>query len=148
MQLNFPTYNFKVKKVENRNYIFDIIRKKFVVLTPEEWVRQHLVHYLIHHCGCTPSLMAVEKGLTVNGLQKRFDVLVYDNKGKAILLAECKAPDIQLSESTFLQAAVYNQSLSVSRLVITNGLELRFCQYNNNFTAYEITNDIPQYPFT
>lgn len=148
MQLNFPTYNFKVKKVENRNYIFDIIRKKFVVLTPEEWVRQHLVHYLIDHCGCTPSLMAVEKGLTVNGLQKRFDVLVYDNKGKAILLAECKAPDIQLSENTFLQAAVYNQSLSVSRLVITNGLELRFCQYNNNFTAYEITNDIPQYPFT
>ncbi len=148
MQLNFPTYNFKVKKVENRNYIFDIIRKKFVVLTPEEWVRQHLVHYLIHHCGCTPSLMAVEKGLTVNGLQKRFDVLVYDNKGKAILLAECKAPDIQLSENTFLQAAVYNQSLAVSRLVITNGLELRFCQYNNTFTAYEITNDIPQYPFT
>lgn len=148
MQLNFPTYNFKVKKVENRNYIFDIIRKKFVVLTPEEWVRQHLVHYLIEHCGCTPSLIAVEKGLTVNGLQKRFDVLVYDNKGKAILLAECKAPDIQLSASTFLQAAVYNKSLAVSSLVITNGLELRFCLYNTNFTAYQITNDIPKYPFT
>lgn len=147
MQLNFPTYNFKVKKVENRNYIFDIIRKKFVVLTPEEWVRQHLVHYLINDCGCTPALIAVEKGLTINGLQKRFDVLVFDNSGKPILLCECKAPDIQLSESTFLQVAVYNKNLGVHFLVITNGIELKFCSYQSDFSTYQITNDIPKYPF-
>lgn len=148
MQLNFPTYNFKVKKVENRNYIFDIIRKKFVVLTPEEWVRQHLVHYLIEVCKCPTSLIAVEKGLVINGLQKRFDVLVYNNLGLPILLAECKAPDIALSTQTFLQAAVYNQALQVQNLVITNGLQLQFCQYQPNFKAHKITTDIPAYPFT
>jgi hypothetical protein len=146
--LNFPHYAFSFQTEGQKKFIFDPVRKKFIPLTPEEWVRQHLVHYLVDQCGCTTSLMAVEKGLTVNGLQKRFDVLVYDNTGEAILLAECKAPDIQLSESTFLQAAVYNKSLGVSRLVITNGLELRYCQYSNNFTGYQITNDIPKYPFT
>ncbi len=147
MQLNFPRYNFKLKKVENRNYIFDIIRKKFIVLTPEEWVRQHLVHYLIEQCGCKPSLMAVEKGLIVNGLQKRFDVLVYDNQGQPILLAECKAPEVKLSDATFLQAAVYNKQLKVSNLVITNGYELQFCKYNSDFSVYNLQNDIPKYPF-
>lgn len=148
MQLNFPTYNFKVKKVENRNYIFDIIRKKFVVLTPEEWVRQHLVHYFITHCQCPASLISVEKQLKVNGLNKRFDLVVYHNNGKPLLLAECKAPDIMLSTETFLQAAVYNKVLGVHHMVITNGLDLSYCRYDKAFTSHHLADDIPIYPFT
>lgn len=147
MQLNFPTYKFKVKKGENRNYIFDIIRKKYVVLTPEEWVRQHVVHYLIEHCACPPSLIAVEKGLIINGLQKRFDVLVYENSGKPILLIECKAPDIVVNEATFLQAAVYNKALGVHNLAITNGMSLLFWKYSSNFSSTTFATDIPAFPF-
>lgn len=147
MQLNFPTYNFKVKKVENRNYIFDIIRKKYVVLTPEEWVRQHLIHYLTTSLECTPGFIAVEKGLWVNGMQKRFDVLVYDRDGAPLLLVECKSPDVPLSDATFLQAAVYNKSLTVRNLLVTNGLDLVFCRYSPDFTSHELTRDVPKYPF-
>ncbi len=147
MQLNFPTYKFKVKKGENRNYIFDIIRKKYVALTPEEWVRQHVVHYLIEHCACPASLIAVEKGLIINGLQKRFDVLVYENSGKAVLLIECKAPDIVVNEATFLQAAVYNRALGVHNLAITNGMQLLFCKYTPDFSSTAFATDIPPFPF-
>ena len=131
MQLNFPTYNFKVKKVENRNYIFDIIRKKYVLLTPEEWVRQHLVHYLVNHCGCTPSLMAVEKGLTVNGLQKRFDVLVYDEQTQPWMMVECKSMDVKLDGSTLMQILSYHLVIPVEFLVITNGIECHVAQKKN-----------------
>lgn len=147
MQLNFPTYKFKVKKGENRNYIFDIIRKKYVVLTPEEWVRQHLIHYLIENCNCPPSLIAVEKGLIINGLQKRFDVLVFNAAGKPILLAECKAPDIEINEATFMQAAVYNKALGVYNLIATNGFRLLCCRYTSDFSSSVITTNIPAYPF-
>lgn len=147
MQLKFPTYNFKVKNTENGNYIFDIIRKKDVLLTPEEWVRQHLVHYLINNCKCPASLIAVEKGLMYNGLKKRFDVLVFDNTGKPIMLCECKSPEVDLTDETFLQASVYNKRLGVRHLLITNGLELNLCSYNHDFSSHIIRFDVPQYPF-
>ncbi|MCU0422665.1 MAG: type I restriction enzyme HsdR N-terminal domain-containing protein [Bacteroidia bacterium] len=148
MQLIFPSYKFNIKQDKNRSCIFDIIRKKFVVLTPEEWVRQHLVRYLIDTCGCAASLIAIEKGLIINGLQKRFDVLVFNNLGKPILLAECKSPDVSLSNETFRQAAIYNQSLQVPHLLITNGVELLFCTYAENYTDYTIAAKIPNYPFS
>jgi hypothetical protein len=147
MQLIFPTYNFNVKNTENGNYIFDIIRKKFVLLTPEEWVRQHLLHYLKTTSNCPASLIAVEKGLVHNGLRKRFDVLVYNNLGKPVLLAECKSPYIQLDASTFAQAAVYNRSFHVKHLLITNGIGLYLCTYSDDFTSYVISNQVPEYPF-
>lgn len=147
MQLNFPPYNFTIKKGENRNYIFDIIRKKYVVLTPEEWVRQHLVQHLIAVAGCSLALMAVEKGLLVNGRQKRFDVLVYNNLGHPVLLAECKAPNMPVNDDTFKQAAVYNKTLKVKHLLITNGIKLFVCSYGDDFTDYRIREYLPAFPF-
>ncbi len=141
MQLNFPAYNFKLKSQENRNYVFDIIRKKYVVLTPEEWVRQHLLHFMIQDGLYPSSLIAVERGLQMNGLQKRFDVLVFDKTGKPLLLAECKSPDISLSKDTFLQAAVYNSQFGCSHILITNGLKHYYCRYSEGKEA--VTEEIP-----
>lgn len=147
MQLNFPTYNFNVKNTENGNYIFDIVRKKYVLLTPEEWVRQHLLHYLRDECKCPMSLVAVEKGLVYNGLRKRFDVLVYDRMGKPLLLVECKAPNIVLDTDVFIQAAVYNKAFHVKNLVITNGMSLLTCTYTPDFSSYLVKEYLPPYPF-
>ena len=131
MQLNFPAYNFKIKRQENANYVFDIIRKKFILLTPEEWVRQHLVHFLANDRGFPLSRIAVERGLKVNGLKKRFDVLIFDSLGMPQLLAECKAPDIKLSEETLMQVSVYNSHFGAGHLLVTNGLQ-HFYFYSKN----------------
>lgn len=143
MQLNFPTYNFKLKNLENGNYIFDIIRKKYVLLTPEEWVRQHLLHYMVSEMRCPASLVGVEKGLTVNRLKKRFDVLAYHTNGQPVMLAECKSPDIKLDESVFRQAAIYNTVFRVKLLLITNGLEHFFCIYGDDFSTFTLHKGLP-----
>lgn len=143
MQLNFPTYNFKLKNLENGNYIFDIIRKKYVLLTPEEWVRQHLLHYMVDEMKCPASLLGVEKGLTVNRLKKRFDVLAYHTNGQPVMLAECKSPDIKLDESVFRQAAIYNTVFRVKLLLITNGLEHFFCIYSDDFSTFTLHKGLP-----
>jgi len=145
MELNFPTYNFKVKTIENTNYVFDIIRKRYVVLTPEEWVRQHLIWYLIHDKKYPSSLIAVEKGLIVNGLKKRFDLLVFDNTGKPKLLVECKSPEVQLSQLVFDQIAAYNIRFKVKNLLVTNGLRHLTCVFTDNFDAYEFQQHIPDW---
>jgi len=147
MQLIFPAYNFKIKKVENRNYVFDIIRKKYILLTPEEWVRQHLVHYLIDAKQCPPSLLGIEKGIKVGALNKRVDVVVFDDKGKPLLLAECKSPDVTLTTATLQQAAVYNKTLGVEYLLITNGLSMHICKYSNGFNQFEFLTELGAYPF-
>ena len=145
IKLNFPEYNFKVKTIENDNYVFDIIRKKYVLLTPEEWVRQHLLHYLIHEKKYPASLIAVEKGLEVNGLKKRFDMLVFDKKGKPQLLAECKAPEIKLTQSVFDQVANYNMKFNVQFLLVTNGLQHAMCAFEDDFRTYKFVKEIPGY---
>jgi hypothetical protein len=143
MQLNFPAYKFKLKSQENRNYVFDIIRKKYVMLTPEEWVRQHLLHYLIEEAGYPASLIAVERGLQMNGLQKRFDILVFDKQAKPLLLVECKAPDLLLTKDTFLQAAVYNSQFNCPHILITNGIAHYYCNYVSG--KPEISTQIPTF---
>lgn len=145
MKLNFPTYNFKVKTEENTNYIFDSIRKKYVVLQPEEWVRQHLVQYLIHEKKYPASLISIEKGLEVNGLKKRFDVLAYSNNGQPRLLVECKSPDIEITQSTFEQIANYNMHFKVKQLLVTNGLQHIMCVFENDFSSYAFVKEIPEY---
>jgi hypothetical protein len=145
MELNFPTYNFKVKTDENANYVFDIIRKKYVVLTPEEWVRQHLVHYLIHEKKYPSSLLSIEKGLEVNGLKKRFDLLAYTNSGTPLLLAECKSPSMKLSQQTFDQIAHYNITFKVKHLLVTNGLQHMMCVFEPDFSSYRFIQDIPEW---
>ena len=121
-KLNLPSYDFKLKKAENRVWIFDVIRKKFIVLTPEEWVRQHFVNYLVSEKKYPRSLLKIEGGLVYNQLQKRSDIVIFNRQGEPWMIVECKAPSIQLSHSALAQASVYNSKLKAQYLSVTNGL--------------------------
>lgn len=126
VQLNLPAYSYKIKESEGKTFIFDEIRKKWLVLTPEEWVRQHMLHYLHRHRQYPLALMSIERGTTYNRLQKRTDICVYSSAGAPLLLVECKAPHVPITAVTLQQAAVYNQTLKADYLLLTNGLE-HFC---------------------
>lgn len=121
--LNFPDFSFRVRADGQSKQIFDIVRRRYVALTPEEWVRQNLLKYMEEVFAYPVSLMAVEKKVEVNGISQRADVVVYNRKGKPWLIAECKASTVKISEDTFLQAARYNIKLRVPFFVLTNGLE-------------------------
>jgi hypothetical protein len=123
MKLNFPEYNLRISKENNTLKIFDPIRRKNIVLTPEEWVRQHVIQYLIQDCKISPALIAVERSFEFNHLKKRFDVLVFDNLAKPFILVECKSFDIELNSETLMQIATYNKIFNVSNLWISNGLQ-------------------------
>jgi hypothetical protein len=143
--LNFPTYKFRIKSNENNHSIFDIIRKKYVILTPEEWVRQHFIHYLIQDKGYPISLIAVEKKLEINNLIKRTDILVFDTNGNPFLIVECKSPSITLSQNTFDQIARYNLALNAKYLVVTNGLKHLHCTISHKNERYVFLENIPDY---
>ncbi|MFS4491764.1 type I restriction enzyme HsdR N-terminal domain-containing protein [Maribacter sp. 2308TA10-17] len=145
LQLNFPAYKFRFKNSENKVQIFDVIRKKFVVLQPEEWVRQHLVHYLISEKKYPSSLINVEKQLTINGLKKRYDIVVFNSDGSIEILIECKAPDISISQTTFNQIAQYNLNLKANFLMVTNGLEHFYCKMDFEKEKYSFLKDIPDF---
>jgi hypothetical protein len=145
MQLKFPTYKFKTKSEQNTNYVFDIVRKKYVVLTPEEWVRQHVLHYLTLDKNYPYSLLAVERGLNVNGRKKRFDVLAFNKNGQPQLLIECKSPDIEINIAVFEQIAVYNSAFGVKQLLVTNGLQHIVVQYTAEFKEYTFLEDVPEW---
>jgi predicted type IV restriction endonuclease len=125
-RLNLPTYEVKLKKEEGRNLILDLIRKKYVVLTPEEWVRQHFLNYLIHELKYPKSLFRVESGLKYNHMQKRSDIVIHDRTGQPWMLVECKSPDIKLTQKAFNQIAVYNMTIGARYLAVTNGMA-HFC---------------------
>lgn len=124
--LNLPTYAVKLKNHSQRTQIFDRIRKKFVALTPEEWVRQHVVNYLIEHKNFPASRIAIESSLKYNQLLRRPDIVYYDNDLKPTLIVECKATDVKISQTTFDQIARYNMPLRVNYLLVTNGIQ-HFC---------------------
>ncbi len=145
LPLNFPAYTFRFKNSENKVHIFDVIRKKFVVLQPEEWVRQHLVHYLITNKKYPISLINVEKQLTINGLKKRYDVIVFNTDGSINILCECKAPEIKITQTTFDQIARYNMNLKANYLMITNGLEHFYCKMDFEQEKYYFLKDIPDF---
>jgi hypothetical protein len=144
-ELNLPSYNYKFKSSENKRFIFDTIRKKFMVLTPEEWVRQHFVHYLIRYKKYPVSLIAIEKQLTVNELKKRTDILVFDKKGNPDIIVECKAPKVPINQSTFDQIARYNLKLNAKYLIVTNGLQHYYCQMDFENERYVFLENIPDY---
>jgi hypothetical protein len=121
--LNLPPFEHKLKKAEGKFWIFDVLRKKYMVLTPEEWVRQHFVHYLMTELKYPRSLIKVEGGLSYNQLQKRSDIVVFDRAGKPWMLIECKSPDETVGDNTLRQASVYNKTLGANYLVVTNGLK-------------------------
>ncbi len=145
LKLNFPTYTFRFKNNENKVSIFDEIRKKFIILTPEEWVRQHVVHYLINEKKYPKSLINVEKVLTVNGLRKRYDVVVFNPDGSIHILVECKAPEVKISQATFDQIARYNMTMKARFLNVTNGLSHFYCQMDFENEKYQFLQSLPDY---
>jgi hypothetical protein len=146
--LNFPKYNFRFKSNENKTLIFDIIRKKFVVLTPEEWVRQHVIHFLIYEKQYPVSHINIEKQLQLNDTVKRYDIVVFNNDGRIKIIVECKAPSIKTSQQTFDQIARYNLALKSETLMVTNGLEHYFCKMDFENKKYLFLKDLPTYKIT
>ena len=135
----------KVKREKGKRYIFDPIRKKWLVLLPEELVRQLVIHYLLEEKRYNRNRINLERGLKVNSLQKRFDLLVYDMGVKPFLLVECKAPQVQITDAAFQQAAVYNMELKVQYLLVTNGIESYCCALNYENHSYEYLEAVPDY---
>lgn len=143
-KLNFPSYSFRFKNSENKVSIFDPIRKKFIILTPEEWVRQHVVEFLIQEKKYPKSYINVEKLLKINDLNKRYDVVVFNHDGTIFLLVECKAPEIKISQTTFDQIARYNMVLKSNYLMVTNGLNHYFCEMDFVQNKYKFLQQLPE----
>ncbi len=143
--LNLPSYPFRFKQALGKNLIFDEIRKKFLVLTAEEWVRQHLVQYLIHVKKYPRSLIKMEGGLKLNALQKRSDILLYNNIGQKIMLVECKSPSVKIDQDTFDQIARYNVVHRVQWLFVSNGLEHYCCEIDLANSNYRFVEEAPVY---
>ena len=147
-KLNFPDYQFKIQPESESGQslkIFDIIRKKYVILTPEEWVRQHLIHFLVKERKFPQSLLSVEKKVLVNRLYRRTDIVVYSSSLKPLLIAECKAPTVAINQGVFDQAARYNMTLGVLYYIISNGIESHCCIINHEKQSYEFLENIPDY---
>jgi len=143
--LNFPACDFRVKNSENKIRIFDIIRKKFVVLQPEEWVRLHAVHWLIDQKKYPSSLFNVEKKITINKLTKRYDIVVFNPDGTIELLVECKAYTQSLTQEVFDQVARYNLQIRASYLMLTNGMQHYFCKLDPEEEKYTFLEQIPDF---
>ena len=135
-KLNFPNYEFRTQTSEHKTLVFDIIRKKFVTLTPEEWVRQHVVQFLMEEHHISMSRIAVEYMLKWNEMQHRCDVLVFDHDFKPILIIECKSTQIAISQKVFDQVARYNITLKVPNLMVTNGPQHFYAQIDFENCAY------------
>jgi hypothetical protein len=143
--LNLPTYSFSVKSEAGRNYIFDAIRKKYIVLTPEEWVRQNFIRYLVSEKGFPAPLIAVEQQFIFNKMQKRSDILVYNNLGRPVVLVECKAPSVPITSSVFEQIGLYNLTHRVPWLIVTNGIKHYCCRYAEQEGKYQFSDFIPDW---
>lgn len=146
-KLNFPMFNLPTKSKENKNFIFDSIRKKWLILTPEEWVRQHCVQYLINNKGYPIGLIQVEKKLKVNQREKRYDIVCFNQRGKINLLVECKRPDVKITQRTFDQISQYNYALKSDLIMITNGLEHYYCKINFEDKKYVFLDKLPPFKY-
>jgi type I site-specific restriction-modification system R (restriction) subunit len=144
-QLNLPAYNFRIIKRNEKPFIFDDLRKKFVALTPEEWVRQHFIRFLIDVKHYPASLIAIEKQLVINGLKKRCDAVVYSRNAEPLMIIEFKATTVSIAQQTFDQAAVYNSKLKVDYFIISNGLKHYCCRLDKNVLQYNFLDDIPDF---
>lgn len=145
VKLNLPEYHLKISQKEGRPYIFDEFRKKHIVLTPEEWVRQNFLMYLIVEKKFPRSLVAVEAGLKLYKRKKRTDAVVYNKQGEPLLIIECKSPEVKISQNVFDQIARYNLALMVNYLIVTNGLEHYCCSLDYENNSYSFLSEIPLY---
>jgi hypothetical protein len=143
--LQLPPYAFKITDQNGQLILFDAIRKKNIVLTPEEWVRQHFVQYLINQKNYPKTLIKLEGGHKLYGKAKRSDIVVYNPAGEKILLVECKAPSVTIDQKTFDQVAHYNMVHKVKILAVTNGLQHYFCRIDFEARSYSFIEELPDY---
>ncbi len=143
--LDLPDHGVKLRHDADGERVFDPIRRKWVQLTPEEWVRQHFLNHLVHDLGCPASLIAVEKSLVLNELAKRADIVVHAADGRAVALVECKAPGVRITQATFEQAARYNVVFKVRYLLVTNGLRHYCCRIDHSNGSVDFVVDIPHH---
>jgi len=145
LPLNLPPHPFKLTDTNGVLTIFDELRKKNIIITPEEWVRQHFVQYLIHHKHYPKSLIKLEGGLKLHGMAKRTDIVVFNSSGEKILLVECKAPSVAITQATFDQAARYNMVHKVKLLAVSNGLQHYYCGIDFKNETYKFIKEVPSY---
>lgn len=143
--LNFPEYAFVTKKIENKCYIFDKVRKKFVALTPEEWVRQNMIEFLTQEKKYPLGRFANEITLNINGMPKRCDSIFYDEKAQPLIVIEYKAASVDITQKTFDQIATYNLPLKVRYLIVSNGINHFFCKINYQQRKYIFYKEIPSF---
>ena len=136
LSLRYPPFDVRLRSQGGQTLIFDVIRKKWLVLTPEEWVRQHVVNYLVHGKKYAPSRIAIEKELQLNDLKRRYDIVVFDAEKKPFLIVECKAPYIGLDQLVIDQALRYNLTIKAKLLMVTNGIDERV--FNSTNTQIEL----------
>ncbi len=141
--LNLPKVALKIKSVEGTIQVFGQVRKKYFVLTPEEWVRQHFIYYLNKEKNYPMGLMQVEKMIKYNSMQTRADIVLYNKEGKSNMIVECKAPEVKITQDTFNQIAKYNFQLKVDFLVVTNGIKHYCCQMDYEKNEITFLDDIP-----
>lgn len=145
MELNLPSFDIRLQRDDEGVKIFDRLRKKFIILTPEEWVRQHFVNYLINHKGFPESLMANEIGITHNGTRRRCDTVVFDKHGSPMVIVEYKASSIVISQSTFDQIVRYNMVLHARYLIVSNGMNHYCCRIDYDNMSYDFLKEVPDY---
>ena len=144
-KLNFPEYQFNLKRINDQVCIQDVIRKKYLVLTPEEWVRQHIITYLKEEKNYPQSLFSVESGIQVNTLKKRYDVLVFSRTGKPLVLIECKAPEVPINQKVFEQIVIYNSKVSAPYMLVTNGISHFFLRINSDSRKFVFEQNLPEF---
>lgn len=144
-KLNLPGYHFRTLQKHQKELIFDEFRRRWVTLTPEEWVRQNFLKFLKEDKGFPKTLMTVEKKVDINGLQQRFDLLVYNRKGNPLMVAEFKAPDIAINQAVFDQAIRYNNSLKAPYILVSNGMVHFVCQIDFKGGRAEYLKEIPEF---
>lgn len=143
--LNLPTYFFRIKEDRGKKYIFDEIRRRFVLLTPEEWVRQHMINFLVAEKHFPGQLLSVEKGFRQNRYRQRYDLLVYNRKGQPLMIVECKAPGVEINQQVFDQAGRYNHTHKAPYMLITNGMKHYCCFINIDSGQYSFLPDVPDF---
>lgn len=145
LELNLPPFEVNVKKVNGKFCIFDRLRRRFVALTPEEWVRQHFIYYLIHEKGYPEALIANEIQINLNNQKKRCDSAIYDRSMNPLVIVEYKAPEVKITQEVFDQIARYNLVLRVRYLIVSNGLQHYCCRIDYEKQEYQYLQDIPHY---
>ncbi|MDA3906272.1 MAG: type I restriction enzyme HsdR N-terminal domain-containing protein [Bacteroidales bacterium] len=144
-KLNLPSFQANIRYKNNKAEIFDEFRKKFIVLTPEEWVRQHFAHYMVNKKQYPKGLLALEYSFMLQTRKKRLDILAFSNNGKPLLVVECKASTVNINQKVLDQIARYNFAFRVQYLIVTNGIQHFACKLDYDLLSYQFIKDIPSF---